>query len=86
MVAHSGALPPGLTLADGRISGTPTTGGLYRFTATVTDSESRVANYPATIVVAAKLAVSTLLLRPGKVGKFYAAKVATRLGQLSNDF
>ena len=73
----SGALPPGLTLADGRISGTPTTGGLYRFTATVTDSESRVANYPATIVVAAKLTVSTLLLRPGKVGKFYAAKVAT---------
>ena len=73
----SGALPPGLTLADGAISGTATTAGVYRFTATATDSEARVANYPATIVVAAKLAVSTLLLRPGTVGKLYAAKVAT---------
>lgn len=73
----SGALPPGLSLTDGAIAGTVTTAGVYRFTATVTDSEARVANYPATIVVAAKLAVSTLLLRPGKVGKLYATKVAT---------
>ena len=73
----SGALPPGLTLTDGAIAGTPTTAGVYRFTATVTDSEARAANYPATIVVAAKLAISTPMLRPGKVGKLYAAKVAT---------
>ena len=71
----SGALPPGLTLADGAITGTATTAGVYRFTATVTDSEARVANYPATLVVAAKVAISTFLLRPGKVGKFYAAKI-----------
>ena len=73
----SGALPPGLTLADSAIAGTATTAGVYRFTATATDSEARVANYPATIVVAEKLGVSTLLLRPGKVGKLYAAKVST---------
>ena len=73
----SGALPPGLSLTDGAIAGTATTPGVYRFNAAATDSEGRVANYPATVVVAAKLAVSTLLLRPGKVGKLYAAKVAT---------
>lgn len=76
----SGALPPGLGLTDGAITGTATTAGVYRFTATVTDSEGRVANYPATVGVAAKLAISTLLLRPGKVGKLYAAKVATAGG------
>jgi hypothetical protein len=76
----SGALPPGLSMVDGAIAGTPTTSGAYPFTVTVTDSEARVANYPARIVVAEKLAVSTLLLRPGKVGKLYAAKVATSGG------
>ena len=64
----SGALPPGLTLADGAIAGTPTTAGIYRFTATVTDSEGRVANYPARIVVADKLAISTVLL-PSRDGR-----------------
>jgi hypothetical protein len=73
----SGSLPAGLTLADGAIAGTPTTAGVYPFTATVTDSESRVANYVGRIVVAEKLTVSTLLLRPGKVGKVYAARVRT---------
>lgn len=73
----SGTLPPGLALAEGTIAGKPTTAGTYRFTVTVTDSEGRVANYPARILVADKLAISTLLLRPGKVGKLYAAKLAT---------
>jgi hypothetical protein len=76
----TGALPPGLAMADGAITGTPTASGVYPFTITVTDAEARVANYPARIVVAEKLAVSTLLLRPGKVGKLYAAKVATSGG------
>lgn len=73
----TGTLPPGLLFADGTISGTPTTAGVYVFTATVTDSEGRVANYPSRIVVAAKLAISTLLLKSGRVGKVYATKVAT---------
>jgi hypothetical protein len=76
----TGALPPGLAMADGAITGSPTASGVYPFTVTVTDAEARVANYPARIVVAEKLAVSTLLLRPGKVGKLYAAKVATSGG------
>jgi large repetitive protein len=73
----SGALPTGLTLADGAIAGTPTLAGAYPFIVTVTDSEGRVANYPGRIVVAETLEVSTLLLRPGKVGKLYGARVRT---------
>ena len=73
----SGTLPAGLTLADGAIAGTPTLAGSHPFIATVTDSEGRVANYPGRIVVVEKLTISTLLLRPGKVGKLYGAKVKT---------
>ena len=73
----SGTLPTGLTLADGAIAGTPSAAGAYPFIATVTDSEGRIANYPGRIVVAPKLAFATLLLRPGKVGKLYGAKVRT---------
>jgi hypothetical protein len=76
----TGTLPAGLLFADGGISGTPTEAGAYPFTVTATDSEGRVANYPARIVVAEKLAVATLLLRPGRVGKRYAAKLRTTAG------
>ncbi len=78
----SGALPPGLTLEDGAISGTPTTAGVYAFTATVTDTEGRVANYPGRIVIAERLVVSTLLLRPARQGVYYQAKVKTTGGVL----
>jgi len=78
----SGELPPGLTLTDGTIDGKPTTAGVYRFTATITDTEGRVANYPARIIIAAKLSISTLLFRPGKVGFYYQAKLATAGGVL----
>jgi large repetitive protein len=73
----SGELPPGLLLVNGSIDGKPTTAGTYQFTATVTDAEGRVANYPARIVVAEKLAFSPLPLRPGKVGNYYSAKLRT---------
>ena len=73
----SGALPPGLTLANGAISGTPTTAGVYPFTVSVTDTEGRVASFASRILIAEKLAISTLLLRPGKVGKLYNAKLKT---------
>lgn len=73
----SGALPPGVTMADGAIAGMPATAGVYPFTVTVTDAEGRVANYPARILVAPKLTISTLLLAPGKVGRIYASKVKT---------
>ncbi len=73
----TGTLPPGLDLADGAISGTPTAAGSYAFIATVTDAEGRTANYPARIVVAEKLAITTALFRLAKVGKLYGAKLKT---------
>ena len=73
----TGTLPPGLDLADGAISGTPTAAGSYAFIATVTDGEGRTANYPARIVVAEKLAITTALFRPAKVGRLYSAKLKT---------
>ena len=78
----SGVLPPGLDIADGAISGTPTTAGLYPFTATVTDTEGRVANYPARILIAQKLAISTRLFRPARQGFYYQAKLNTVGGVL----
>lgn len=76
----SGTLPPGLDMAEGALSGTPTTPGVYRFVARVTDSEGRVANYAARVAVAAKLAITTPRLAPGRVGKLYRAKVSTTGG------
>ena len=73
----TGTLPAGLHFSDGSLSGIPRTAGVYRFTATVTDTEGRVANYPARIVVADKLSISALVLRPGIVGRLYQAKLAS---------
>jgi large repetitive protein len=73
----SGTLPAGLTLADGAIAGTPTTAGVFPFAVTATDPEGRVATYAGRITVAPKLTVSTLLVRPGRVGKLYRSKLST---------
>ena len=73
----SGTLPEGLLFADGAISGTPGAAGVYSFTVTATDSEGRVANYPARIVVVPKLTISTRFVLPARVGKFFQRKLAT---------
>jgi hypothetical protein len=73
----TGTVPAGLRFVDGAITGTPRTAGSYAFIATVTDAEGRKASYTARIVVAQKLSIATLVLRPGKVGKLYVAKLKT---------
>jgi hypothetical protein len=73
----TGAVPAGLRFVDGAITGTPRTAGSYTFIARVTDAEGRTASYTARIVVAQKLSIATLVLRPGKVGKLYTAKLKT---------
>jgi hypothetical protein len=79
----SGSLPPGVTLAaDGTVSGTPTTAGAYHATLRLSDNEGRTADYAANFVVASRLAVSTLLLKPGKVGKLYRSRVVSTGGVL----
>lgn len=71
-----GALPTGTALAaDGTISGTPSAAGVFRATIRLSDSEGRTLDYATNFGVAQRLAVSTLLLRPGKVGRNYRAKL-----------
>jgi large repetitive protein len=73
----SGALPAGLQLApDGTVSGTPTAPGRVTFAIRVTDSEGRVATVNGTLVVAAKLTIRTLKLKPAKASRAYRAKIA----------
>jgi hypothetical protein len=79
----AGSLPTGLALgADGTVLGTPRAAGVYRATLRLADSEGRTTDYAANFGVAARLAVSTLALRPGKVGRLYRAKVASTGGIL----
>jgi len=79
----SGVLPTGVGLAaDGTISGTPAAGGSFGFTASATDSEGRIANYPGLLTVAPRLAISTLKIRPAKVGRLYRAKLKALGGVL----
>jgi hypothetical protein len=76
-----GALPTGLALAaDGTVSGTPKAGGIFRSTIRLADTEGRTLDYAANFGIAQKIAVSTILLKPGKVGKLYRAKLATTGG------
>jgi large repetitive protein len=77
----AGALPTGLTLgADGTVSGTPSAAGVFRATVRVTDSEGRTLDYAANFGIAARLAVSTVALKPAKVGRAYRAKLASTGG------
>jgi hypothetical protein len=78
-----GALPTGLALAaDGTVAGKPTTAGSFRATLRLTDTEGRTADYPAVFGVASRLAIRTLRLRTGKVGRLYRAKVVATGGVL----
>jgi len=76
----AGSLPPGVTFANGSLSGTPRTPGTYPFAVSVTDTEGRTANATARISVASPLTVTTALLRPAQAGKVYGAKLATSGG------
>jgi hypothetical protein len=77
----SGTLPTGLVLGpDGAVSGTPTTPGVFRAAVGLADSEGRTAEYAANFAVAQRLAVTTVALKRGKVGKLYRAKVASTGG------
>jgi large repetitive protein len=76
-----GTLPTGLVLgADGALSGTPRAAGVFRATATLGDNEGRTLDYALNFGVAERLAVSTLALKPGKVGRLYRAKLASTGG------
>jgi hypothetical protein len=76
-----GALPTGLALAaDGTVTGTPSAAGVFRATIRLADTEGRTLDAPATFTVAQRLKVSTLLLKPGRVGRLYRAKLSATGG------
>jgi len=78
-----GALPPGTALAaDGTLAGTPTASGIFSFTVGLADSAGRTTTRAVIIPVANRLAISTQLLRAGKVGRLYRSKLATAGGVL----
>ena len=73
--ASGSALPPGLTLSHGKISGTPSTPSTYKVVISVTDSQSPAAqkSSPYTITVAAGVLVIASSAPPsGTVGVSYA--------------
>ena len=80
--AIDGTLPTGVTFdaGDGSVSGTPSTAGVYTFTATATDSQGRAGTYQGRITVAAKLTLTTPLAKPARVGKLYRLKLRSTGG------
>ncbi|MEW6212212.1 MAG: putative Ig domain-containing protein, partial [Acidobacteriota bacterium] len=68
----SGALPPGLNLTGGVISGTPSAAGSFAFTVQVTDSQSRTGQKAITINVAPPaLSITTSSLASAMRGVAY---------------
>ena len=82
-VAASGSsLPSGLTLSTGGvITGTPTAGGTFSVTITVTDSAGNTASTTPTLSVEAKLAITTATpLGSGSVGVAYTTTLTATGG------
>ena len=77
-----GTLPAGMTLdkATGVISGSPTVAGSFPLKLSVTDSLGFTDTVDVTLVFAPRLAITTTRLRAAKVGKVFAARIATAGG------
>jgi hypothetical protein len=78
----SGALPAGLSLntATGAITGVPRAAGAFPLSFAVTDAAGQRATVPATVRIAARLAITTLALPAASAGESYLAKLRTRGG------
>jgi len=78
----SGALPRGVTLdaTTGVVRGVPQAAGSFRVTFAVTDSAGQRVTVPASLRVAARLAITTTRLSSTSVGTAFAAQLATRGG------
>ena len=77
----SGSLPVGVSLgADGSITGTPSATGTASFTVSAQDSASATATRALSIVVAARVSVTTTTLASGNTGTAYSRTVAATGG------
>ena len=70
-----GSLPPGITLAGGTLSGTPSDTGSYSFTIEVTDNASATASQQFTIVITGLAITSGATLPSAALGTAYSATV-----------
>jgi len=70
-----GALPAGVTLENGAISGTPSLAGRYAFTLTASDTEGRSKSVDVSLVVKPTLAFKTLKLKNATAGRAYRSRV-----------
>ena len=79
MGARIRRITPGIALdaARGTIGGTPQKAGTFAFALTATDSEGRVTNASAALIVAPRLAIKTVRVRPAKLATRYQTKLAT---------
>jgi len=75
-----GALPAGVTLENGTLSGSPSLPGRYTFTLTAADTEGRTKDVPVTLVVKAKLTFKPLKLKTAKTGVPYRSRITTSGG------
>jgi hypothetical protein len=78
----SGALPAGMTLSGGVLSGTPTTSGSFPLVLKVTDAQGVTATASFTLVIYSHVPprLSSSTLPPGAVGKAYSHTVAVTDG------
>ncbi|HWQ56097.1 MAG TPA: putative Ig domain-containing protein [Bryobacteraceae bacterium] len=73
-------LPPGLSLINGAISGTPTAAGSFSFAVRVTDAQSRTTANTFALTIGPGLTVAALSLPDGSVGTPYSAEVTATGG------
>ena len=76
----SGALPTGLSLASGVISGTPTTAGTFNFTVTGTDTVGAIGSQAYTVVINSAVSVSPSTLPNWTVNKSGYTQTVTSSG------
>ena len=77
----NGALPPGLSLNGATIAGSPTTAGIWRFAARVTDAGGGSASQELAITInPAALLITTISLPAGTVGSAYVQPLAASGG------
>jgi glucose/arabinose dehydrogenase len=77
----AGALPPGLLLAGGTISGTPTSGRQTRLTVRVVDSAGASVSKRFRLSILGALSITNQTLPAGSVGRRYTARLRSRGGQ-----
>jgi large repetitive protein len=85
LAVSDGTLPPGLSLVDGTLTGTPTAGGDFTFTLQATDSSTGTGPYHGSQEYQVSIAAPTITLTPttaasGTVGVAYSQEIAASGG------